>query len=304
MAAVAEHRPVSPRTAAVGWLPLAVLPLAVWWLSGPCPAWVRMWALAVAVYAALKWLSFAACSAAASATLSRTLAYLLFWPGMDAAAFLAAARCQPRPTWTAWLAPAGKTLAGMGLVLWAAGGVERHPWAAGWVALVGLGLVLHFGIFHLLSVGWQTAGINARPIMDAPLRATSLSEFWGRRWNLAFRDLAHAFVFRRLQKRIGIAGATLAVFLASGLVHDAVISLPAGGGYGRPTLYFLLQGAGVLLERGRCGALLRQGGSAAGWVWTAAVVVAPLGWLFHSDFIHRVVIPMLEAISHWLGWTP
>ena len=89
--------------------------------------------------------------------------------------------------------------------------------------------------------------------MRKPLRSGSLSEFWGSRWNLGFRQLSHDVVFQPLRPRVGIAGATVATFLASGLVHDLVISVPAAGGYGLPAAYFGIQGLGVILERSKVG---------------------------------------------------
>ena len=68
---------------------------------------------------------------------------------------------------------------------------------------------------------------------------------WGKRWNLGFRQLAHELIFRPLYRTLGPETAGFLVFTASGLIHDLVISLPARGGYGLPTLYFLIQGAGV-----------------------------------------------------------
>ena len=77
------------------------------------------------------------------------------------------------------------------------------PYVAGWVGMVGIVLTLHFGLFHLLSCAWRSAGVEARPLMNDPLASQSVSEFWGRRWNTAFRDLAHRFLFRPLSARLG-----------------------------------------------------------------------------------------------------
>jgi hypothetical protein len=39
---------------------------------------------------------------------------------------------------------------------------------------------------HATGGAWRLAGVDRRPLFLAPLRSTSLAEFWGRRWNLAF----------------------------------------------------------------------------------------------------------------------
>jgi D-alanyl-lipoteichoic acid acyltransferase DltB (MBOAT superfamily) len=187
---------------------------------------------------------------------------------------------------------------GLWLLLFAAPPL-RHAWplAAAWLAMLGVVSVLHFGFAHLLSLVWRAAGISAAPIMHKPLLASSLADFWGRRWNLAFRDLAHQFMFRPLVGRVGPASALMAVFFASGLVHDAVISLTARGGYGLPTLYFLVQGVAVLFQRNRLGRRLGLGGGFRGWLFAVAVVVGPVGLLFHPPFIHHVVLPILDAMA-------
>jgi len=153
--------------------------------------------------------------------------------------------------------------------------------------------MLHFGTFHLLALVLQACGFNARPNMQSPLLARSLADFWGRRWNSAFNVLAERYGFRPLAPRIGPRAALAVVFLASGLLHEAVITLPAGAGYGLPTAYFALQAIGIFIERF---SLIRRR------VWLNrlfawGVIVAPLGWLFPPVFIQNVILPMLHAIG-------
>jgi hypothetical protein len=163
--------------------------------------------------------------------------------------------------------------------------------------MLGVVLLLHFGLFHLLALGWQAAGVNAQPIMRAPLLATSLAQFWGRRWNMAFHALAHDLVFRPLVRRWGATCAGIGVFLISGLVHEAVISLPARGGYGLPTAYFGIQALGVLMERSTWGRRFGLGQGFRGWLFMLFCTAGPAFWLFHPIFIRNIILPMLRAIG-------
>lgn len=225
MASVADSRinvPVS-WTKVLAWLPLLILPLTVAWFAADWPAWLLMWSLAFSIYTGAKWLSFAAARISLDMPLTQRLSYLLLWPGMDVQPFLSIRRTADHPALSEWLQAVAKTGFGVTLMTVAVSIVGNHPMIGGWIGMAGIVFTLHFGLFHLLSIGWRLAGIDARPIMDAPILATSLSDFWGRRWNLAFRDMAHRHVFRPLVGRLGIAGATMAVFFVSGIIHDAVI---------------------------------------------------------------------------------
>jgi hypothetical protein len=157
--------------------------------------------------------------------------------------------------------------------------------------------MLHFGTFHLLSCAWRRAGVEARPLMNWPLASASVSEFWGRRWNTAFRDLTHRFLFRPLTARLGPRGALAAGFVFSGLVHDAVISVPAGGGYGGPTLFFTAQGAALLAERSRPGRAAGLGRGWRGWLFTMLVLAVPVGVLFHPPFVLNIIVPFMHALG-------
>jgi hypothetical protein len=260
------------------------------------PGWAVMWILAGGVYTACKLATWRA-AGSLPAPWWRHAGYLLAWPGMDARAFLGGSSGSPRPA--EWVIAA--LLAAVGLiVLGAAVEIGRAPgaaWRAGALAMAGLVLLLHFGAFQLLSCAWRRAGIDARPIMQAPLRATSLGEFWGRRWNTAFRDLTHAGLFGPLRSRLGARAALLVGFLCSGVVHEAVVSVPARGGYGGPTAYFALHGLALLLERSRAGRRLGLARGSAGWMFTMAVVLLPLGLLFHRPFLEQVMAPFAAALG-------
>jgi hypothetical protein len=256
--------------------------------------WQVMWGLAVLIFFACKWLTWHD----AGAPLSwRGFGYLLAWPGLDARTFMDPGEVADRPLRREWAFAASNSC--LGLIIFY--GVARtipidRSYLAGWAGMIGIVFILHFGSFHLMSCAWRAGGVVAEPLMNWPILATGLGDFWGKRWNTAFRDLTHRFLFRPLLRRGGsrrVASAILASFLFSGLVHDVVISLPAGGGYGGPTLFFLLQAAGLLMEP-----RLRRRGLLSGWrgrLYAAAFLAPPAVLLFHGPFVRNVIVPFMRA---------
>lgn len=256
-----------------------------------------MWGLSVAIYAALKLLSWWNCAVKAPAW--KQAAYLLAWPGMDAGSFLRTSpRLVPPVPLQEWSFAIAKLLAGL-VLLWGVIPELRRDdeILAGVAGMVGIALCLHFGLFHLLSCVWRRLNIPAMPIMNRPLSSRSLAEFWGRRWNLAFRDLTHRFLFLPLLSRLGAVGALLIGFVVSGLIHDLVISWPAGGGYGLPTIYFAIQGLGIVVERSAWGRWLGLGRGLPGTLFCVVCIGLASPLLFHQAFIERVIVPFLAAIG-------
>jgi hypothetical protein len=98
-------------------------------------------------------------------------------------------------------------------------------------------------------------------------------------------------------RRTTVFAATLIAFAVSGLIHELVISLPAGAGFGLPTAYFLVQGLGVWAERSPAGKRLQLGHGIAGWAFTMIVVAGPVYWLFHPPFVRQVIVPFMKAIG-------
>lgn len=281
-----------------GWAPLIVLPVSVLLLSPhELPRWLFMWMLSFAIYAGCKWLTWR--RTAVSAPWWRHAAYLLAWPGLDAKSFLSLRPpTHERPVLSEWLIAGAKLLTGVAL-FWGASRLapERHAVLLGWLGMIGVVLILHFGLFHLLSCAWRRFGVAAAPLMNNPAKSVRVSEFWGRRWNTAFRDLTHRFLFRPLTERLGPRGALAAGFLFSGLVHDLVISVPARGGYGGPTLFFAVQGVALLGERSRIGEAAGLGRGWRGWLFTMLVLILPAYLLFHPPFVENIIVPFMRALG-------
>jgi hypothetical protein len=83
-------------------------------------------------------------------------------------------------------------------------------------------------------------------------------------------------------------------------VHELVISFPARGGWGGPTLYFLLQAAGLAFEKSPAGRRLGLGAGLRGRGWTLAVTALPLPLLFHAPFAERVIAPLFRFFKEAL----
>jgi len=283
----------------IGWAPLIAFPASVLALRAKLLPWVFMWLLAAAIFAGCKWLTWWQAFECGRVTgnWKRSAAYLLLWPGMDAQEFFDVGAEKQKISPSVWLSGITKTLGGIGLV-WVGARVVSldHPILGGWVGMVGLVLFLHFGTFQLITLAWQRAGVPVKPIMQRPLASRSLSELWGKRWNLGYRALSHTRVFQPVQRRFGVVAGTMAAFIASGLLHELVISVPAGAGYGLPTAYFLTQGLGTLAERSETGKRFGLGRGPRGWMWTAFVALAPVYFLFHPWFVMRVIVPFLTLL--------
>lgn len=289
---------VANRNSRLDWTPLVFLPIAAFPLRDFLPAWVFMWVFVTALFFGCKWLTWRRAQIKISnAGLIRSLGYLFAWPGMDANEFLTG-KHERKPKTNEWLLASGRFFTGIAFVWLAAKAVlTTEPIANAWIAMLGLTLILHFGLFHLVALAWQRAGVAAEPLMKSPLTATSLSDFWGMRWNTAFNKLVHDLAFRPLARHVGIAWATISVFAVSGLVHELAISVPARGGYGLPFAYFLLQGGGVLFQRSKMSRALGLSRGARGWLFMFIITAAPAYWLFHPTFVRNVILPMLQTIG-------
>ena len=164
--------------------------------------------------------------------------------------------------------------------------------------LVGLSLILHFGMLSISAGMWRFSGVNTYLLFRQPAKASSLTEFWSNRWNIAFSEMTSVAIFRPLKNKIGPAPALMLAFMFSGLLHELALSVPVNAGYGLPMIYFVIQGSVVLFEKfliSRKVKFLQNGIVASVWVFFWLVIPMPL--LFHPEFIKQVVWP-LAGLRH------
>lgn len=289
--------PVKQQSFNADWLPLPALVTAAWGLTCDGPAWVTCWSLVLALVWGLKWPLWRREERRRGRGEIAWLIAFFLWPGMDATAFFDRSRMRWPVETREWFVGIAKIVFGAALVWGGAGRFVDEPLLAGWIGMVGIVFIIHFGWFDILRLIYRRLGFAVEPVMRAPMVARSLGEFWGRRWNVGFSDMAFTLGIVPLKRSLGIAGATLMVFAVSGLLHELVVSVPARGGYGLPTMYFLVQGLGMVLERTAFAKRLGLGRGWRGWLFTAVITAGPAYWLFAPPFIHRVVLPMLDAIG-------
>jgi hypothetical protein len=123
---------------------------------------------------------------------------------------------------------------------------------------------------NMTALADQTKGYYTQPIFRNPLvESRSISDFWGRRWNLVIHRMIKNGVMRPVHKYFSASFAIVVSFLASGLLHDFTWSIvfyhhstdPCATQsasetsecfYPKPfklTAFFLYCGACMLLER-------------------------------------------------------
>lgn len=267
-----------------GWLALSNLVLGalaiglVFDLAG----WVWMWMLAFAMWVGFKQMVFRT----AGGWVKVHPAFFI-WPGMDTDSFLYQGR--PKTQKIPWGVAIGFVVVGL-LLLIAIPYLEGTV-VTGWVGFAAMVCLLHFGSFLGLAGFYNYLGFAAKPIMREPWKARGLGDFWSNRWNRGYSDWARECLFKPLTEKFGPEWGTLVGFLASGVAHELVISVPACTGYGLPTLYFLLQSVGLIIEKK---ARLRQRRFGRVWLWLFVIGPAPL--LFFTAFFENVFNPMLLLI--------
>jgi hypothetical protein len=210
------------------------------------------------------------------------LAYATIWPGMDAENLNRSQEC-PAGEGLKFARSLTLTIVGLGSIAAIALFYPQiGPFTAGWLGIAAILCTLHFGVSGILTSLLRLSGRPVNPLFDRPFASRTLSEFWTKRWNLAFVEMDRRLFLPGLIRILGLRRAVFGVFLISGLLHEMAISYPAGAGWGGPLAYFALQCLGLAIERKH---------KIKSRPWTLLWVLAPLPLLFHTPFREVLVAP-------------
>jgi len=278
-----------PVRRALGWLLVGALLFAAHFAMQAQLPFLRMVGLCCVLLAGMKGLVYAEWAGTEILTLPRYGVFSFLWFGMDPGTF------RIRKTGLTW-----KRDIALGTILTLAGLLGCwFVWFMGWrqilVMFVPLSLAFHFGFLRILKGILRLAGFPVRTLFPNPLEAKGIADFWGRRWNVGYSQMLQRLVGRPVEATLGKSAGVMAVFVASGLLHEIAITLPVRAGYGLPTLYFTFHGLLVLLE-GKWNRPL-------GKIPALLAVAVPLAWLFPPDFQSEVIAPCIEAFG-WLEAFP
>lgn len=131
-------------------------------------------------------------------------------------------------------------------------------------------------------------GMEMEPQVDRPYLASSLRDFWGRRWNLMVPAILRPSVYNPVRACFGDAAGVMVSFLVSGLMHEVIFYYimwrpPSGDVTG----FFVLHGV--------CTAAEAWWGRQAGWWRPPRALAVPLTlafvggtgfWLFFPAMIN------------------
>ena len=192
--------------------------------------------------------------------------------------------------------------------------VPRCAWAVFYTVCVAVVLYTCIDMYYHIATligrillrqsAWQWPPVSNRPWMS-----TSITELWGFRWHQNFRYVFVACGSRPGGALLGRPGALMGAFAISALLHDfGTWGLGRGTEFRSIGGFFLITGAGAILEHAFKVVTGRRVGGIWGWVWTMVWTTASGtllidAWARHgmyaSDFIPNVPRPgkfLIDAI--------
>lgn len=266
-----------------GWLLMIMLVMNAHLALMPYHPFIRMVGICCVLLGSMKGLVYLEWATTGKLTLPRYAVFSFFWFGMDPGTF------RFKKTGLAWKEDiaTGFLLTINGLLgSWL---VANLGWTHIVVMFIPLSIAFHFGFLRILKGVLRYFGYPVRTLFPNPLETHGIADFWSRRWNVGYSQMMQRLVGRPVETIAGKPAGVMAVFIASGLLHEIAITLPVMSGFGLPTLYFTFHGLLTLLEK----RLKRP----IGKIPTLICVLLPLGWLFPKEFQTEVIAKCLGVFA-------
>lgn len=196
-------------------------------------------------------------------------------------------RSQPLSAFPRLLLRAAGCLGALLLYYWFYGQITPafplHGWALGYLVAPAV-LLMTEVLIGVVTMLWRPGGRLLPALHRNPFAARSVADFWGHRWNLWVSDWFRHVVFKPLRRRPVLA--VWLVFFLSGLLHEYVLNLTlwlvtGQKLFGSMLLYFLLQAAGVMMER-----RFKNGPGKIVFTWVIVFVPVPL--IFHESMLRTL----------------
>ncbi|CAH2069873.1 unnamed protein product [Thlaspi arvense] len=154
-------------------------------------------------------------------------------------------------------------------------------------------------------------GSHLEPIFNEPYLATSLQDFWGRRWNLPVSAIFRSSVFIPVRQvcqhfmntEWAIITSVLASFLVSGMLHELIFFyVTREAPTWEVTWYFVLQGVCTVVE-----VFVKRKTFVGRWVvrpevsrlLTVGFLVLTGAWLFFPQFKRSGVMERDSLVNPW-----
>ena len=144
------------------------------------------------------------------------------------------------------------------------------------------------------------------PAFEQPWCATSLTDFWGRRWHQWFRHMLIVCAYP-LNAVLGRAGTVIGVFLASGVLHHLfMLAHDSQSEMWRMLAPFGVMGLLLLAERAFYKMTGRKVDGVVGWVWTMVWLVVwgsamfdgfSRGRMFAQSSDADILLPALPVVK-------